>query len=152
MKWMWPCPAAIRSCSTPPPAAPDNFGSCLARFTPRLTALNPKNSAAASSLSSRPAPPRPIPVLRKTCLLPRSNAFFRRDHPSHKQKRPPPRPLQVPMPCLQTSLTLSLSPLLLLSCRFFLVLFSFSLLTFSLCSLRPLCTAFTPARSGRSLR
>src|SRR5467141_702287 len=30
--------------------------------------------------------------------------------------------------------------------------FLFSLLTFSLCFLRPLCTAFTPARSGRPLR
>src|SRR6267378_4578234 len=153
MKWMWPCPAVIRRCSTPPRAAPNNFGSCLARFTPRPTALNPKNSAAACSLSLRRTPPRPIPLLRKTCFPPRSDTFSRRDHPSHKQKRPLPQPLQVHKPCLQTSVTLSLlaSPSSLLPLLFGFS-FLFSLLTFSLCSLRPLCTAFTPARSGRPLR
>src|ERR1700682_1650833 len=139
MKWMWPCPAAIRRKSTPPRAAPNNFGSCLARFTPRPTALNPKNSAAACSLSSRRTPPRPIPLLRKTCFPPRSNTFFRRDHPCHKQKRPLPRPSPMPLQCVLASRTFRL----LSSCSSFLLLFSFFLPAscfFLLSPLRPLCT------------
>src|SRR6267143_809668 len=56
-----------------------------------------------------------------------------------QQKRPLRRPLQVHMPYLQTSLTLSLlaSPSLLP--LLFGFSFLFSLLTFFLCSLRPLC-------------
>src|SRR5260370_7187353 len=58
MKRRWRFRGAIRKGFTPPPAAQNNSGSSPGLSPPPPTVLNPRNFAAASSLSSQPPLPQ----------------------------------------------------------------------------------------------